>query len=65
MGQIKSDHVLFYPVCAAWGLFSVSMLVLAPLAYFRNDEFLMELSGYAGCHPSSARDQAAIDVLCW
>ena len=47
VGQIKADHALFYPVCAAWGLLGVSMLVLGPLAWFRNDEFLMKLSAYA------------------
>ena len=55
VGQIKSDHVLFYPVCAAWGLFSVSMLVLAPLAYFRNDEFLMEPLGVCLLRDAAAR----------
>ena len=47
VGRIKSDHALFYPVCAVWGLLGLSMLVLTPLAYFRNDEFLMKLSAYA------------------
>jgi hypothetical protein len=46
VGRIKSDHAMFYPVCAAWGLLGVSMLVLTPVAYFRNDEFLMKLSAY-------------------
>lgn len=45
-GRIQSDHALFYPVCAAWGLLGLAMLVLTPLAYFRNDEFLMKLSAY-------------------
>jgi hypothetical protein len=37
---------LFYPVCAAWGLLGVSLLVLTPLAYFRNDELLMKILAY-------------------
>jgi hypothetical protein len=46
VGRITSDHAMFYPVCAAWVLYGVSMLVLPPLAYFRRDEFLMKLTAY-------------------
>ena len=46
VGQITSDHALFYPVCAAWGLWGVSILVLGPLISFRNDEVLLRLSAY-------------------
>jgi hypothetical protein len=45
-GRITSSNPLFYPVCGAWGLFGLTMLVLTPLAYFRNNEFLLRLSAY-------------------
>src|SRR5262245_37349158 len=44
--RIKSDHALFYPVCAAWGLLGLSLLVLPPVAFFRNNEFLLKFSAY-------------------
>lgn len=46
VGKISSHDALFYPVCAAWGLLGVSLIVLSPLAYFRNDEFLMKILAY-------------------
>jgi len=46
VGRITSFHALFYPVCAGWALLGVSMLVLPPLAYFRNDKSLMKLSEF-------------------
>jgi hypothetical protein len=46
VGTIKSDHALFYPVCAVWGLLGLLLLVLTPVAYFRHDEFLMKISAY-------------------
>ena len=46
VGRITSDHALFYPVCAAWGLLGMAMFVLAPLGYFSQNELLLRLAAY-------------------
>jgi hypothetical protein len=47
VGRIKSDQLLFYPVCAAWALLGMAMLVLSLLGYFGHNEIFMRLSAFS------------------